>query len=330
MACLAPIVIVDLIETSMKERRDAIGPMPHDTLIGLGTNLGDREANLRVAIRRLEDDPDVRVLALSPVYRSKPMGPALHEFLNAVVRIETDLDPGSLLARLQACEREAGRPEDHERWGPRVLDLDILTMGDLVRDDPPPVLPHPGMLERDFVLRPCVDLVPALDLPGAGGRLVDALPRLADRTLIGDGSPLPARVEYELLEHTADAGLALAAPGLESLYERACMALSDAIVPRAGRRETAAVEVSKDAPDRESLLVDLLGEVVYLMDARTILPVRASLRLDDGERPAVRGTFYCSPFDPADVRAAPKAVTHHRVRVAGGDDGFDARFYLDL
>ena len=137
--------------------------MNHTVYIALGTNLGDRLANLRGAIEAMP--PEVRVLAESHVYETPPWGyedqPA---FLNMVLKAETSLEPETLLKYLKQIEVELGR-EQNFRWGPRLIDLDILFYDDLVIDSPPLVIPHPRLHERAFVLVPLADVAPDLVHP---------------------------------------------------------------------------------------------------------------------------------------------------------------------
>jgi 2-amino-4-hydroxy-6-hydroxymethyldihydropteridine diphosphokinase len=130
--------------------------MKHIAYIALGTNLEDRLANLRAAIESMP--PKVEVLAESHIYETPPWGyedqPA---FLNMVVKAETGLEPESLLQYLKQIEVELGR-EQSVRWGPRLIDLDILFYDDLVVDTPPLVIPHPRLHERAFVLVPLADV----------------------------------------------------------------------------------------------------------------------------------------------------------------------------
>ncbi|NOY98014.1 MAG: 2-amino-4-hydroxy-6-hydroxymethyldihydropteridine diphosphokinase [Chloroflexi bacterium] len=126
--------------------------------LALGTNLGDRLANLRAARNALA--PDVRVLAGSPVYETPPWGYADQPvFLNQVVRAETGLGPGALLTYLKKLETELGRTASF-RYGPRRIDLDILFYDDLALETPALVIPHPRLHERAFVLVPLSDLAP--------------------------------------------------------------------------------------------------------------------------------------------------------------------------
>ncbi len=136
-----------------------------EALVGLGSNLGDRLAVLRSAVAALRAEPGVAVLACSGVYQSPPLGGrAQGEFLNAAVLLETSLAPRALLGRLLALEADHGR-ERRVRWGPRTLDLDILWMAGVAIDEPGLTVPHPGLAERAFVLRPVAELRPALMLP---------------------------------------------------------------------------------------------------------------------------------------------------------------------
>lgn len=137
--------------------------MNHTVFIALGTNLGKRKANLRAAIKALP--PDVTVLAESHVYETPPWGyedqPA---FLNMAVKAETEMEPEPLLKYLKQLEVELGR-EQNFRWGPRLIDLDILFYDDLVIDTPPLVIPHPRLHERAFVLVPLADVAPEVVHP---------------------------------------------------------------------------------------------------------------------------------------------------------------------
>jgi 2-amino-4-hydroxy-6-hydroxymethyldihydropteridine diphosphokinase len=124
--------------------------------IGLGGNLGDVATTLRSAVRALAALG--RVAAVSSLYTSRPWGvTAQPDFLNAAVLLETDLEAPELLRRLQAIERRLGRTPG-PRWGPRAIDLDILTYGDLRLDESDLQLPHPRLAERAFVLAPLAEL----------------------------------------------------------------------------------------------------------------------------------------------------------------------------
>ena len=137
--------------------------------LGLGANLGDRLGTLRRAVELLGATDGISVMQSSNVYETAPVGPPQPDFLNAVVRVETDLEPHALLEACQSIERALGR-ERHERWGPRTIDIDVLAYDHLEIDEPDLEVPHPRMHERAFVLVPLGELDADPPLPG-GRRL---------------------------------------------------------------------------------------------------------------------------------------------------------------
>lgn len=148
--------------------------------IGVGSNLDGPADRVRAAFDALATLPETVLVAASPLYGSAPMGPTDQpDYVNAVVQVRTALDPHALLDALQHREAEAGRERAGERWGPRVLDLDLLVYGDRRIDDARLRVPHPGLAERIFVLRPLADLAPALEVPGLG-RVDELLDRIPD------------------------------------------------------------------------------------------------------------------------------------------------------
>ncbi len=141
--------------------------------LSLGTNLGDREANLRNAITALA--PQVRGTRESPVYETAPWGfEDQPSFLNMVVEGETDLPPLELLKFLKTLETELGRTPTF-RYGPRLIDLDILFYDDLILQTPELTIPHPKLHERTFVLMPLVDLAPDFVHPVLQRTIADLL-----------------------------------------------------------------------------------------------------------------------------------------------------------
>lgn len=139
--------------------------------VGVGANLGDREATIREAVRLLGDD----VVAVSRLRETEPWGYADQPaFLNGAVLLETDLAPRALLERLLAVERRLGRTREGPRYGPRTIDLDLLLYEDRVVEEEGLSLPHPRLHERPFALEPLLDLDPELELPGRG-RVSDLL-----------------------------------------------------------------------------------------------------------------------------------------------------------
>ena len=142
--------------------------------VGVGSNLGDRWANLALAGRQLRATPRVAVLRASRVWDTAPIGPPQGRYLNAVLELETALTPAALLAALQDVERAAGRRRGPVRWQARTLDLDLLLAGEQVICTRDLVVPHPALVTRRFVLAPLAELAPDLTVPGTG-RTVAAL-----------------------------------------------------------------------------------------------------------------------------------------------------------
>ncbi len=152
--------------------------LPRRGYLGLGSNVGDRRANLQAAVDALPAR-GVGVLASSSTYDTDPVGEVLDQptFLNACVRIETDLGPEELLDACKAIEREMGRDPGGVRHGPRPIDVDLLLLGDLEHRSERLTLPHEQVLARRFVLIPLLELDFELAVPD-GRRLSDALAAL--------------------------------------------------------------------------------------------------------------------------------------------------------
>ena len=149
----------------------------HRVVLSVGSNLGDRLGTLQGCVQAIGDLPETDVLAVSPVYETAPVGgPAQPDYLNAVLVIETGLAPRDLLAATQRIEADFGRvrAEGSERFGPRTLDIDIISFAGEVSDDPVLTLPHPRAHERAFVLAPWHDIEPDAEIPGRG-RVADLL-----------------------------------------------------------------------------------------------------------------------------------------------------------
>lgn len=136
--------------------------------IGLGGNVGDSVATLRLALAELGALPSSQLLKASRLYRTPAWGmPDQPDFINAVAQLETMLAAGELLGALLGIERSFGR-ERIDRWGPRVLDLDLLLYGDAIIDEPGLRVPHPHLHERAFALLPLLEIDPDATIPGRG------------------------------------------------------------------------------------------------------------------------------------------------------------------
>lgn len=137
--------------------------------IGIGSNLNDPVARVKEAVEELEMLPDSILVSRSSLYSSTPMGPVDQpDYVNAVVAIDTLLSAEDLFQALVAIEDQQGRERDTERWGPRVLDLDLLLYGKRKISTAELTVPHPGMHERDFVIVPLAEIAGNLVIPGKG------------------------------------------------------------------------------------------------------------------------------------------------------------------
>jgi len=144
--------------------------------VGLGSNLDRPVQQVERAFDALVELPHTRLVLRSSLYRSRPMGPVEQpDFVNAVAGLLTQLDARTLLQKLKALESQLGRAAPVVRWGPRLIDLDLLAHGSTRIQEADITVPHPGIAEREFVLVPLTELAPSLELPGIGR--VDSLAR---------------------------------------------------------------------------------------------------------------------------------------------------------
>ena len=156
--------------------------------IGLGSNLGEREDNIRAALEAIAELPDTDLVRVSSLYDTEPVGEVDQpNFLNAAVMVDTELDPRTLLWNLMLIEKRLGRVRT-QRWGPRTIDLDLLLYGEELIEDDDLRVPHPEIIRRSFVLVPLVELEPRLVHPGTGETLVAHLHRLGARPLVKRGT----------------------------------------------------------------------------------------------------------------------------------------------
>ena len=143
-------------------------PLWRPAYVGIGGNLDSPRERVPEAIERMKALDATRIELRSHLYLTRPMGPQDQpDFVNAAVGLLTQLEPKDLLSGLLGIERSMGR-ERLERWGPRIIDLDLLWMVDLSIDEPGLTLPHPGVSRRNFVLYPLADIAPTIKIPGFG------------------------------------------------------------------------------------------------------------------------------------------------------------------
>jgi len=158
--------------------------------IGLGSNLGDREAMIRLALDEVARLPGTTVLRASSLYDTEPVGEVDQpNFLNAAALVETELTARQLLWNLMLVERRLGRVRG-QRWGPRVIDLDLLFYGSQVLEEPDLRVPHPEVIRRAFVLVPLVEIDPAFVHPETGETLLHHLSTLNARPPVKRGTRL--------------------------------------------------------------------------------------------------------------------------------------------
>ncbi len=151
--------------------------------LGLGSNLGDPKANLCEVVERLSTHPDMRLLRVSSLYLTAPIGYTDQpDFINAVAVVETDLEPSDLRTVTHDIENDMGRTRNF-RWGPRVIDIDVLLYDSLVLSTSELTIPHPRMYERVFVMEPLAEVAPDLVMPN-GHTAAEVLSVLDDQGVV--------------------------------------------------------------------------------------------------------------------------------------------------
>lgn len=153
----------------------------HTAYIGFGANLGDREQNCRDGLKRLDRSGFCQVLEISPLYSTEPVDYLDQDwFVNGVAKVATAMHPAGLVSLFAHIETEVGRTPGGPRFGPRVLDMDLLLYDDLVTDSPELTLPHPRMHKRRFVLTPLCDIASEIRHPLLGKTVRELLAELSD------------------------------------------------------------------------------------------------------------------------------------------------------
>jgi SHS2 domain-containing protein len=251
--------------------------------------------------------------------------------------------PAALLAAAKSIERDMGRVAGGDRWGPRPIDIDLLFFGNTIiggteEGDASPVVPHPRIVDRRFVLQPLADLAPSFVHPVLERSVSALLGACADAPLLGGPCTLPRTVGVRLLPHGGDLALRVRGSSPAELVRRGCHGLVSAIVARDRLREEDRREAAFELPDGDArpsrsgfaeLLVDVLNEILVWLDADAWLPARVAVRIEDRRvvvaafGAAIRGREL--PFE-----RAPKAVTRHELRVVRRAGGWSAHVVIDL
>ena len=149
--------------------------------IGFGSNMGDRKRNIKRALEKLNAMEGCTVDKISPLYSTEPVDYEDQDwFVNGAARLTIDFSPGEFLGILKSLEKEAGRTSGGPRFGPRVLDLDILIHGECVMESRELVIPHPRLHKRRFVLTPLCDIAPELEHPVLKRKIQELLDNLDD------------------------------------------------------------------------------------------------------------------------------------------------------
>ncbi|MBN1772588.1 MAG: 2-amino-4-hydroxy-6-hydroxymethyldihydropteridine diphosphokinase [Deltaproteobacteria bacterium] len=313
--------------------------------LGLGANLGDPEAQLVDAVRRLDRVPDIRVRRLSPAYRSAAHGPPQPDYVNAVLELDTALAPQRLLAAALQVEQAIGRRRTGDRWGPRPIDIDLLLFEGVVLQgaaaSPALAVPHPRIAERRFVLRPLSDLDPGLVHPVLGRTVAALLAACPDAPLLDGPWTLPRTVAAARADHGGDVALRVCGADPADLVVQAAHGLVATIASRERLREFERREASVPLPapperlsraELAEALVEALTELLVWLDADGWLPARVTAELEEralrlaafGQR--VRGT-------DVPIERVPKAVTRHALRVVRrgrGPTPWRAHLVIDL
>jgi 2-amino-4-hydroxy-6-hydroxymethyldihydropteridine diphosphokinase len=291
-------------------------------VVGLGSNVGSREALVRAACDLLARVEGVTLVARSGLYDAAPVGPAQPRYLNAAAHLQTARPLGEVFEALVAIERSLAR-ERRERWGPRTIDLDLLWSEGEVTATPALTVPHAELTRREFALRPLLELVPGAVDARDGAALALALDGLGRDATMSE-LPFAEAFPCEALSHTADEGFITLARDRADLFAAAAECLGALIVdPRsveAARAVAVEVAVEEGAGDDERMFA-WLAEVLYHLDAGRFA-LRRAVVFEDGET-AVRGCLLGDDLDDTrqTVRTALKAMTWHALEVGPTAEG---------
>ncbi len=305
---------------------------PVEVVIGLGSNVGSREALLRAALDLLATSAGVALMSRSKLHESAPVGPPQPRYLNAAALLRTTLEPTALMSLLLEIERSLGR-ERRERWGPRTLDLDCLWIRDTQLSIPSLTVPHAELLGREFTLRPLLEVCPDAVDPRDGAPLARALAALTPDASM-TARPFEEAFPLRALLHTADEGFVTTGSNRADLLAASAEAMGSLIVdPQCvapSRCVPVSVSLDAEAGDDERMF-SWLSEVLYHLDAGR-LALRRAVVFDDGPE-GVRGALFGDDLDEEKhaVRSALKAVTWHALEVGPDREGcWRAQVVIDV
>lgn len=305
-----------------------------EVILGIGSNEREREKNILKAVELLDEDEKVTVQKLSPFYETKPIGPSTEPFLNGATLITTSRKPAELLGVIKNIEKLCGR-KPSKKWGEkRPVDFDILLYNDIVIDMEKLKIPHRALTERDFALQPLIDLNPELVHPSLKIPMVELLKNIRCKTIISGPIKLPSKINYEILEHTADIGFETSAENFKKLIETSAMSLADMMVKREKLSESIRVETSVEGFDLQELIIGLLQEIIYYFEIKKFLPLRVVVKPGSRAEPAKGGkitvVMFGSKIIEEDVELIVKAATYHMIDIRREKNQYKARIYLDI
>ena len=265
--------------------------MATDAVVGLGSNQGDPEKRLLEATATLEHVPGIVLVGLSSGYWTEPVGPPQPPFLNGALRLETTLSPPELMAALLGVEAALGRRRK-QRFGPRVIDLDLLVAGAASHDGPLLTLPHPRLHERPFALIPLVEVWPEATDPVTGRAYASLLAGL-DCHGVGTPQPLPHPAPEDLDGSRDHLSFTVTAPSRAILFETVTQTWVNLVVERQAIREQQRRILHGEGSEAQKL-ESLLGDIKHLITTAAFLPRRVCL-LDDQEKECTLA-LYGEPF----------------------------------
>jgi 2-amino-4-hydroxy-6-hydroxymethyldihydropteridine diphosphokinase len=293
--------------------------MTIDAVVGLGSNQGDPEKRVLEAAATLEHVPGIVLVGLSSGYWTEPVGPPQPPFLNGALRLKTTLSPPELMATLLGVEAALGRRRK-QRFGPRLIDLDLLFAGPTTHNSPLLALPHPRLHERPFALIPLVEVWPEATDPVTGRAYARVLADL-DCQGVGKPHPLPHAAPKDLDGARDNRSFSLSAPTRAALFETVTQTWVNLVVDRQAITERERRVLRSEGSDSQRL-ESLVGELKRLITSSSFLPRRVCL-LNDQEKESTLA-LYGEPFQAGRQLRTVLTNEQLRVEVTSGVEGWSA------